>query len=200
VSGSITYTLFGERHTRELKSGGCYTVRIPAQSINEFKLIEVTGDVGAVSTYKKPMTEIGKLDKDITVRRRYYKEGSDNSTNTFEQGDLVRVQIWINYTAKAINGSYSVTDYLPAGLEYVDNSAKISGASSFGYGYFRYCTVQGQKVTFYDYNGKFNRGFLYYYYARVINPGTFTAEGPFVQNLTAKDYYTVGENSTVVIR
>ena len=201
VSGSITYTLFGEQYTRALRSGGCYTVRIPAQSINEFKLIEVTGDVGAVSTYKKPMTEIGKPDGDITVRRRYYKEnGPDTSTNTFEQGDLVRVQIWIDYTAKAINGSYSVTDYLPAGLEYVDNSAKIGGTSGFGYGFYRYCTVEGQKVTFYDYNGRFNKGYLYYYYARVINPGTFKAEGPFVQNLTAKDYYTAGEDSTVVIR
>ena len=201
VSGAITYTLFGERYTRELKGGGSYTLRIPARSLGEFKLIEVTGDVGAVSTYKKPMTEIGEIDNDITVRRRYYKEnGSENSTTTFEQGDLVRVQIWIDYSAKAIDGSYCVTDYLPAGLEYVSNSAKISGAHGFGYGYYRYCTVDGQKVTFYDYNGKFNRGYLYYYYARVISPGTFKAEGPFVQNLVAKDYYTIGEDTTITIR
>ena len=200
-SGSITYTLFGERYTRELKNGGCYTLRVPAQNISSFELIEVTGDVGAVSTYKKPMDEVGKTDDDITVKRRYYKaNGPEISTETFEQGDLVRVQIWIDYTAKAIDGSYCVTDYLPAGLEYVSRSAKIGGTSDFGYGYFRYCTVEGQKVTFYDYNGRFNRGYLYYYYARVISPGTYRAEGPFVQNLTAKDYYTVGEDATLVIR
>jgi len=201
VSGSITYTLFGESYTRELKNGGCYTLRIPARSIGEFKLTAVTGDVGAVSTYKKPMTEIGETDNDITVRRRYYKANEEiNSSTAFEQGDLVRVQIWIDYTAKAIDGSYCVTDYLPAGLEYVRNSAKISGANNFGYGYYRYCSVEGQKVTFYDYNGRFNRGYLYYYYARVISPGTFKAEGTFVQNLAAKDYYTVGEDTTITIR
>ena len=200
-SGSITYELFGERHTRELSGGGCYTLRIPAQNIGSFELLEVTGDVGAVSTYKKPMTETGETDSDITVKRRYYKvNGPETSTEDFEQGDLVRVQIWIDYSAKAIDGSYSVTDYLPAGLEYVSGSAKIGGAGSFGYGYYRYCTAEGQKVTFYDYNGRFNRGYLYYYYARVISPGTYKAEGALVQNLTAKDYRTTGEDATIVIR
>jgi len=200
-SGKITYTLYGDRYTREMKNGSSYTLRIPAQRMGEFKLIEVSGDVGAVSTFKKPLTEIGEVDNEITVRRRYYKANDpSNSTNSFEQGDLVRVHIWIDYSAKAVNGSYCVTDYLPAGLKYVSNSAKIDGTADFGCGYFRYCTAEGQKITFYDYNGRFNRGYLYYYYARVISPGTFTAEGPIVQNLTAKDCITVGESSTVVIR
>jgi uncharacterized protein YfaS (alpha-2-macroglobulin family) len=201
VSGSITYTLFGDTHTKTLNNGGSYTLRIPAQSIGEFKLLEVKGDIGAVSTSKKPMTELGNIDDAITVHRRYYKENEhENSSYNFKQGDLVRVQIWMDYSAKAIDGSYCVTDYLPSGLKYVDNSAKISGASSFGYGGYRYCTVEGQKITFYDYNGKFNRGYLYYYYARVVSPGTFKAEGPLVQNLAAKDYFTVGEDSIMTIK
>jgi hypothetical protein len=201
VKGAIKYTLFGEEFTRQLGNGGSYTLRIPAQNMSEFKLLEVTGGVGAVSVYKAPMTEIGEVDNGVTVRRRYYKADEDypNSSYSFEQGDLVRVQIWIDYSAKAINGSYCITDYLPAGLEYVSGSAKIGGAPSFGYGYFRYCTVEGQKVSFYDYNGRFDKGYLYYYYARVVSPGTFKAEGPLVQNLTAKDYFTVGEDSIVVI-
>jgi hypothetical protein len=201
ISGSITYSLYGETYTRELKNGGCYTLRIPAQNIGEFKLLAVSGDVGAVSVFKKPMTEFGEIDSDVTVRRNYYKvNGSNNASSTFEQGDLVRVQVWIDYSAKAIDGAYCVTDYLPSGLEYVNGSAKISGAAYFGYGSYRYCTVEGQKVMFYDYNSRFNRGYLYYYYARVVSPGTFKAEGPLVQNLNAKDYFTVGEDSIVTIR
>ena len=201
AAGSITYTLFGQRYTRDLGSGGCYTLRIPALNIGEFKLLETSGDVGAVSVYKKTLTETGSIDDDITVRRRYYKENGDGSSSyTFEQGDLIRVQIWIDYSAKALNGSYCVTDYLPSGLEYVSNSAKISGSDVFGYGCFRYCTTDGQKVTFYDYNGRFDRGYLYYYYARVVSPGTFIAEGPLVQNLGASGCFTVGEDSLVVIR
>jgi len=200
-TGSITYMLFGERFTRELRNGNSYTLRIPVRNLGEFRLIEVTGEVGAVSVFKEPMIEPENTDEDVTVRRRYYLVNEyQNSSTTFEQGDLVRVQIWIDYSAKAINGSYCVTDYLPSGLEYVSGSAKISGAPSFGYGYYRYCTVEGQKITFYDYNGRFDRGYLYYYYARVICPGTFIAEGPVVQNLSASDYYSTGENDVIVIR
>jgi uncharacterized protein YfaS (alpha-2-macroglobulin family) len=202
VSGSITYTLFGEKHTRALGNRGSYTLRIPTQSINAFSLTEVIGDVSAVSIYKKPMTEIAEIDQNVTVRRRYYKANESVSSEVFEQGDLIRVQVWIDYTAKALDGSYCVTDYLPSGLAYVSNSAKIGGMDGygFGYGYSRYCAVEGQKVIFYDYNRRFDQGCLYYYYARVISPGTFKAEGPLVQNLEAKDVYTVGEDSMLVIR
>ena len=93
-----------------------------------------------------------------------------------------------------------MTDYLPSGLEFVSNSAKTPGVNYFGYGYYCYASVEGQKVTFYDYNRYFNRGRLYTYYARVVCPGTFIAEGPVVQNLNAKDYYTIGETNTLVIR
>lgn len=199
ASGSITYSLFGEQYERALENGGSYTLRIPAQNMSEFRLLEVTGDVGAVSVYKKPLTELSELDSNITVRRRYYKADESESSYSFEQGDLVRVQVWIDYSAKAVNGSYCVTDYLPSGLEYVSGSAKISGAYSFGYGCYRYCTVRGQQVTFYDYNGFFDKGALYYYYARVISPGAFKAEGPLVQSLSSKASFTVGDDSVVVI-
>ena len=201
VKGSIKYTLYGEEFTREMENGSSYTLRIPAQNMKEFKLLETTGSVGAVSVYKTPMTDLGEVDNDISIRRRYYKaDEHEISGEVFKQGDLIRVQIWIDYSAKAINGSYCVTDYLPSGLAYVANSAKIDGDSGFGYGYYRYCTVEGQKITFYDYNRKFDKGYIYYYYARVISPGTFKAEGPFVQNLTAKDVYTIGDDSVVTIK
>jgi hypothetical protein len=111
------------------------------------------------------------------------------------------VELKIDYSRKAIDGSYRIADYLPSGLAYVDNSAKINDpkSSGFGYGYYRYCTVEGQKIMFYDYNGRFDREYTYYYYARVINPGSFKAEGTLVQNLTAKDSFALGKDDAVAI-
>jgi len=203
--GSITYSLYGEEHKHDFANGASHTIRIPAQNIGKFKLLETVGDIGAVSTYKKLMTDVNSIDNDITVRRRYYKANDfANSRYTFEQGDLVRVQLWIDYSAKSIDGSYCVTDYLPSGLEYVENSAKIDGANGFGYEYgygyhSRYCSVEGQKVSFYDYNGKFNKGYLYYYYARVISPGSYKAEGTLVQNLAAKGNVSIGEDDILKV-
>jgi uncharacterized protein YfaS (alpha-2-macroglobulin family) len=146
------------------------------------------------------MAEIGSIDHDIAVSRRYYKANRATSSNTFEQGDLIRVEIQIDYSAKAVDGVYCVTDYLPSGLDYVSGSAKIEGTDYIGYGYTRYATVEGQKIMFYDYNGKFNKGYVYYYYARVISPGIFRAEGALVQNLNAKDCLTIGDDEIIVIR
>jgi len=115
-------------------NGDSYTLRIPTQSMSGFRLLEVKGDVGAVSTYKKPLTEIGRIDSDVKINRQYYKANETaKSGNTFDQGYLVRVQITVNYSAKAINGSYCVTDYLPSGLEYVSNSARTGNWNRFGY-------------------------------------------------------------------
>ena len=113
---------------------------------------------------------------------------------------MIRVELWIDYSAKAMDGAYCVTDYLPSGLEYVSGSAKIDKADHVGYGYSRYAAVEGQKIMFYDCNGRFDRKYVYYYYARVISPGTFKAEGTLVQNLNAKDYWTVGDDGIVVIK
>ena len=208
AQAGITYTLFGETFTRELSRFG-HNLRIPVANFDEFKLIEVRGEVGAVSVYKQPLDEISSPDEDVTVRRRYYNANTPHDRNgvfqissayEFEQGDLVRVQLWIDYSKKAVHGSYQITDYLPSGLEFVADSAKIwSPPRGFGTGHAAYASVEGQKVTFFDHNSIFNSGRLYYYYARVISPGTFKAEGPLVQNLNIKDLITVGGDDVVVV-
>lgn len=198
-SGRVTYSLFGQTYTADLKNRDSYTLRLPAQNAGVFQVLEVEGDVGAVSVFKKPLDAGVASDPEVTVRRRYYKANTQTSASTFAQGDLVRVQLWVDYSAKALDGSYAVTDTLPAGLAYVNNSAKIEETDGFGFGCRRYARTEGQTVTFYDYNGRFDKGVLYYYYARVISPGEFTAEGTLVQNMTAKGSISYGQNDTITI-
>jgi len=209
VTGSITYTLFGETFTRELKNGGSHTLRIPTMNINEFRLTAVEGDVSAVSHFKVPMTEIGHFDDEITINRTFYRVTQTGAGNTgravhtasesFEQGDLVRVEIKIDYSAKALHGAYSVTDYLPAGLAFAENTARVERETNHSRGFFNYATVEGRKVNFFDFNSRFDREITYYYYARVISPGTFKAEGSLVRNLISPDYFTTGTDTTIVV-
>lgn len=199
---SIKYDYFGGEHTIDLKNGRSFALRIPNKYMQYFNLKEVNGAVSTVSVVPVPI-DTSLADPQITVRRRYYNANdTENSTTEFKQGDLVRVNLWIDYTNKAADGSYQVTDYLPSGLEYVSGSAKIEiSPNNMGRSLGR-CTwgsVDGQKVTFYDYNGLFNDGVLYYYYARVVSPGGFTAEAPLVQNAYAKDIFTVGESDRITI-
>jgi len=203
---SITYTLFGETVTRELGHGGQFVLRIPAQNMSEFNLVSVTGEVGAVSIVRVPLHELDSAGSgasggsDLTIRREYFKSGSNVSATTFEQGDLIRVQIKVDYSSVAMNGSYIITDFLPAGLAYTTNSARSGEDKSARLGWWAAGNAAGQRVTFYDYNSRFDRMHTYYYYARVINPGVFKAEGTLVQSVGAREYMTVGADAVVTIR
>jgi hypothetical protein len=200
AEASITYTLFGDTVTRELGHGGQFVLRIPALSMNEFALVSTTGEVGAVSIVRTPLHDMEAVSGDLSIRREFFKAGSNVRTNTFEQGDLVRVHITVDYSAVAMSGSYVITDFLPSGLVHVANSARTGNDWSAGHGWWAFARTEGQRITFYDYNGRFSRGHTYFYYARVINPGTFMAEGTLVQSVGAREYMAVGENATITIR
>ena len=138
------------------------------------------------------------VENDIIVRREFFRAGTNIRTNTFEQDELVRVQITVDYSARALTGSYVITDFLPAGLAHVANSARF-GSRAHTSGWWAHATTEGQRVTFFDFNGIFDRTHTYYYYARVINPGTFKAEGTFVQSLGAREYLAIGEDAVITI-
>ena len=90
-------------------------------------------------------------------------------------------------------------DYLPAGLAFAENTTRAERDISSGRDVFIYATVEGRKITFFDFNSRFDREITYYYYARVISPGTFKAEGPLARNLIATDYFTTGTDTIILI-
>jgi len=199
TAASITYTLFGERVTRELGHGGSFTLRIPAQNMNQFNLVSVTGEVGAVSIIRVPLEDVNIVETDLSVTRQFFRAGSNTATTTFDQDELIRVQITINYSQRNMEGSYMITDFLPAGLALVENSARFGNRGS-NTGWWAHATTEGQRVTFFDFNRRFYRVNTYYYYARVVNPGTFRAEGTLVQSVGAREYMVVGADTTITVR
>ena len=196
---SVTYRLFGEEVTRELGRGQSFTLRIPALSMHEFSLQSISGEVSAVSIVRVPLEEIERVDTGITVRREFFRAGTNISTTSFEQGELVRVQITIDYSTIAMTGSFVITDFLPAGLVHVSGSARF-GDMRHTPGWWTHVMTEGQRVSFFDFNRSFGRVNVYYYYARVVNAGTFLAEGTIVQNMSASEYITIGQDVTVTIR
>ena len=201
-TGSVTYRLFDDTKTVDLKEFGSFVLTVPGSQMDELEILEVNGDVEVLTTKAKAIDADTAMDSRIQVKRRYYKVGDENATKELREGDLVRVNLWIDYSSLALDGAYSVTDYLPAGLAYVEDSAKMdeNETGRFGLGCLRYAEADGQKVRFYDYNSRFYTGRLYYYYARVISPGTYRAEGTLVQSLRSRDSLTWGEDDLLMIR
>jgi len=196
---SITYTFLGEEVTRDLSDGQSFTLRIPAQNISDFVITATTGQVGAVSIVRTPLEEVEPIDNGITVTRHFYRAGTNQRATTFAQDEIVRVQITINYGTSDITGSYVITDILPAGLVHVPHSARF-GDLNQTYRTWAHVATEGQRITFFDFNSRFRSNRTYFYYARVINPGTFTAEGVMVQSVGVREYLTVGESAVITIQ
>ena len=196
---SITYTLFGETIVRNLAYGGQFTLRIPAQNIHEFSIIDITGEVGAVSIARVPLEDIETVESDIIIQREFFTPGSNTPTTTFNQGDLVRVQITITYPTNAFRGTYLITDFLPAGLVHVPNSARVD-QSEHTHSRHIHAATDGQRITFFDTNTHLNnRVRTYHYYARVVSAGTFYAEGTLIQGLDARTYMAIGSDAIITI-
>jgi len=173
-------------------------LRIPAQNMHEFNLVSVTGQVGAVSIVRIPLEEVDIVETDLAVTRQFFRAGTNTAATEFAQDELIRVQITIDYSRRNLSGSYVITDFLPAGLTLVENSARF-GDHNHTAGWWANAATEGQRITFFDFNRRFYRINTYYYYARVVNPGTFRAEGTLVQSMGAREYMTVGACATIII-
>ena len=199
-AASITYTLFDETVTRELGAWRHFNLRIPAASFDEFSIVSTTGDVSAVSIVRTPLEEIEAIESDMTIRREFFPAGSNTASTTFNQGDLVRVQITVTYSPRSVEGSYVTTDFLPAGLVHVARSARFGEVVDNTPLRFAHVSTEGQRITFFDHNRRGDRSATYFYYARVISPGAFNAEGTLVQNVGAREYMAVGDGVRITIQ
>lgn len=192
---SFTYSYNGEEKNVKLLKGGSYALSIPSSNLSGFRIKDVQGDVSAVSIFKENIIDISntKIDKSISVDRKYYlMDGTPIEPSSFKQGDIVKVKITWSIGPKAFNGVYEITDYLPSGLKPVEKYLSSS---------YYYRNIDGQKVKFYVYeNPNLNsEAAVLEYLARVVSPGTYTAQGTIIQSNKSKESINVGKTEIINI-
>lgn len=181
--GKITYSLAGESNTITVANGSTHHLKLLPFQLADFKVTGVEGTVSAVSIFKEDILEVNKLDEDISVRRTYlFTNDIPLSSNTLKQGDVIKVRLEWDIKDEAFDGTYLLTDYLPSGLK----------------PYNSYWNTEGQKISFYVSSHSYWRDYIDYY-ARVISPGTYTAQGPVIQGLNSRDNINTGKTEIVTI-
>ncbi|KNY26851.1 stalk domain-containing protein [Pseudobacteroides cellulosolvens] len=190
---TFTYNYNGEEKNINLNKGGYYVLELPSANLSGLRISDVQGDVSAVSIFKENVIDITKTDKSISVDRKYFLiDGTPVKSNNFKQGDMVKVKITWSLGSKAFDGVYEITDYLPSGLKPVENYTD----SPY---YFR--NMDGQKVKFYVYDNPYfkNNYAEFEYLARVVSPGTYTAQGTVIQSGKSKESINTGKTEIVNI-
>jgi len=184
-SGNAPIYSTGKEETIELKNGRSYNINLLPYQLQNFKITDVKGKVAAVAIYKENVFDIKKVDDQISIKRSYLNaNGAPLNSNTLKHGDIIKVRLEWCISPDAFDGSYEITDYLPSGLK----------------PYRSAWNSDGQKITFYVYSSPYWRSNPYIeYYARVISPGVYTAQGTVIQSLTSRDIINTSKTVTVTV-
>ncbi len=154
------------------------TIEIPSTMIGQLNVTKVSGDVVAVVRYN----DFGKInesvDDSLFVSRKYLDFKKNEEKGNFSVGDIVKVSIDWQIDDAAIDHGYVITDYAPAGLVPINNTWQLGIVDDRAW----YRDIEGQRVSFGVYKGTRTDETLMYY-ARVVSPGTYTAEPLMIQGM-----------------
>ena len=69
-TGSVTYRLFGDTKTADLKEFGSFVLTVPGSQMDELEILEVNGDVEVLTAEAKAIDADTAMDSRIQVKRR----------------------------------------------------------------------------------------------------------------------------------
>ncbi len=190
---SFTYERNGKAEKVTLKGHETFALRVLPDELPQIKFSDINGKVGVMTVYSKPYSKLEiPVRNDLEVKRSYAVAGETGTT--VQRGELVEVVL--NYEVKdlAPGGRYEIVDILPAGLQYVPQPYQRveKVARDFCYP----SEVKGQKVSFHV--GKAKDKIVYY--ARVISPGEFRAQGTLLSQVNNQDVCILGNEDRINIK
>ena len=190
-SAALVYSLFGQEREIDLSRGRRHNLRIPYNA--DFEIISVSGSVGASVAYSAPLEPENAAENGLQISRRYTRVETGERVTEFAQDDIIKIELNIRYSDSDLMGAYVITDFLPAGLAFIPNSARAEE------GMWTWAQNNGGRVIFYDFAHR-QAPRTFSYHARVINPGIFRAEGALFQHSQARDYFAVSPNEFILIK
>ena len=193
---SFTYVYDGNTYSKKIVDGRPITVTVPSEKLSDLKITEVSGDVSVTSVFKAPPVTRVEPDVNLKIRRTYYDYKTGAETTEFKQNEIIKVVIEWDIAPTAMDSHYEITDYAPSGLKPIENPYQAGINPDRNLWWFR--NIDGQKVTFNVFRNTEKKEPLIYY-ARVVNPGSFTADSTIIQGTVVKDSIRYGETAKIEI-
>lgn len=190
------YSLGGSPITNvDLSKGHTEVIKVPSVNIGRLNITKVTGNVSVLSIFIAHYTHGSSKESGVTIQRKYYNAATGKETTTFKPQDIVKVEITYNIDKSAIDNTYEISDYAPAGLKPIANPFDYGVKDLTGCWYRQF---DGQKVTFVVGKSEETPKPLVYY-ARVASPGKYVAEGTVAQGSLVKSSIMAIDSAKIVI-
>jgi hypothetical protein len=190
-TAKVSYTFEGERREVQLENGKTLTLALSANELSALDPKIEAGSVVAVSNYNTPLvSEGGAVDANLGLKRTYSKVDS-SATNSFKEGDLIKVQIVYTVPLKkdsadlTLAENYEITDVLPSSLAIVTPTDSSWSNNEICQSWP--AKIENQRVSFFVDNYvpiEARCGFYTLtYFARVVTPGTYVAEPAYIRSV-----------------
>jgi uncharacterized protein YfaS (alpha-2-macroglobulin family) len=194
---SFTYTAGSKKGSMTLENGSVEKILLSPEELQSLVFANVSGTVGAVSVYDRPVTAL-QNSQYVSLKRKYLVNGHE--TTSVKENDLVDVVLTPTIGSDAPGDEYELTDLLPSGLKLVTRLYDPSYADAHCMSYpFE---VNGQKVKFYvskTWPNDASCGKELHYFVRVFTLGEYTAQPASIQSLKAPSVisYSSAEKFTI---
>ncbi|MDD5342586.1 MAG: polymorphic toxin-type HINT domain-containing protein [Patescibacteria group bacterium] len=190
--------------TVKLENGDVYTLDLSAEELASIKFSEVKGDTTLVSWFERSKnTDELQTNPDLKLSRSYLVD--NHSTTTFSEGDIVLVRLDPNIASSAIDGTYQVVDYLPSGLRPITQLYNRNLTTEEVCNPLWYPTKIVDQAAYFTIYKDFDKtdkctNRTINYYARVVSPGSYSAESAVIQSLKNLNSLNLSEVQTVEIK
>lgn len=190
----VSFSLNGE--TIEIEAQDIEVRSFSSDTLDEIQISELKGDVLAISSYWDYVSPRSLATQDDLNIERWYSVNGER-VDTLKSGDIVDVHLKLSLDPET---GYLLVDYLPSGLQPLARPFRSWWMDVKGF-FQNPITVEGQELQFYVYcdPGVSCADYEFVYQARVVNPGSFTAEPAFVQELKEEPGIGIGESQTIQI-
>lgn len=204
TEGKVEIAFNGVSQVFEFKNGN-FNHSLYLAPNDKIEIKSVNGNISLISFFEKEIDSKTFLkDEDIQITRKYYVDNKE--TNTFKEGDLVKIEIYLKLNKDFIFNGFEVRDIVPSGLYPITQS--LFGIPYLPYGFDSKIiypfNIDGQVVKFSlgfnPHNFEENkREFKTHYFARVVNTGTFYAEPVSVRSWHDPNIQTISKEDFVEI-
>ncbi|MGB8816270.1 MAG: alpha-2-macroglobulin family protein [Minisyncoccia bacterium] len=192
---SFAYKAGSKEGSKTLKNGESFELTLSPQDLAIFKLSNVKGKLGVVSSYEQEADpEFISKDTNLNLYRAYQVNGE--ATLDLNEGDLVKVQLFPTFLQNALTGAYQIVDYLPSGLRPIDQESNRYYNGNYDSRVYP-MEINDQKVTFVIDK---NMTIPIYYFARVVSKGTYKAEPAILQSLKSFDSITISNEDKITVK
>lgn len=178
--------------TKTLSRGSAATVSLTAAEASKTKMAAGSGRAEVTANYYVGAQAAGSLKTDdrLKLTRTIQKAAGSGD---IKAGDVVEVRLDYDFGGDAPRGGYSIADYLPAGLVYLENPG------AYGLKTKSWISQVDNAVTTYVYNSPWWPDRTVVYYARAASGGTYVAEPAVMQARIDLEVFTLAGSQTVKI-